>query len=149
MKTKMSLLLLAVALLVVGVGVFIVTRNSDNSQSNVSESKIEYTSISSDDLKLMLEDKDFVFIDVHTPEQEHIPGTDFIIPYDEVDKIESVLQDKDTKVVLYCRSGSMSKTVAQELADREYTNVYELVGGLHDWKSTGREVNPQGSVPVL
>ncbi|MEX0877712.1 MAG: rhodanese-like domain-containing protein [Candidatus Spechtbacterales bacterium] len=119
---------------------------------NKSEDKNEledFTSISSSELEVMLEDKDFVFIDVHTPEQRHVPGTDYFISYNDTDSIVSVVENKNTKVVLYCRSGSMSKIAAQKLADMGYTNVYELTGGLHDWNSEGRETLPEGSVPVL
>lgn len=109
-----------------------------------------YVSVSSAELEAMLEDKDFLFVDVHTPEQEHIPETDFMVPHNQVEKIASALDNKkDAKVVLYCRSGSMSKIAAQELAGMGYTNVYELIGGMHDWVSQGRETTPVGSVTKM
>lgn len=119
-----------------------------NSRDDTNEPGL-FTSVSSEELEAMLEDEDFVFIDVHTPEQRHIPGTDYFISYNNTDAMTSVIEDKDAKVVLYCRSGSMSKIAAQELVDMGYTNVYELTGGLHDWNSKGRETLPEGSVPVL
>ena len=88
-----------------------------------------FNSISSEQLSTMLENKDFVMIDVHTPEQEHISGTDYMISYDEVEKIAAKIPSKDAKVVLYCRSGNMTKRTAKELTEMGYTNIYELENG--------------------
>ena len=43
-----------------------------------------------------------------------------------------VILDKDTVVLVYCRSGSRSKKAAQTLADLGYTQIYEF-GGIRDW----------------
>ncbi len=112
--------------------------------------EIGYKSISSKELSLMLEgEKDFTLIDVHTPQQQHIPKTDFMISYDEVDKITSVIPNKNSKVVFYCRSGSMSKILSEELIKEGYTNVFELENGLNGWLSENREVLPKGSVKII
>ncbi len=103
-------------------------------------------SISSDELSLMLKDKDFILIDVHIPEQEHIPGTDYVIPFNQVDDIVERIPDKKVKVVIYCRSGSMSKSASEELVKRGYVNVYDLSGGMNAWKSKGFKTIPIGSV---
>ncbi len=42
------------------------------------------------------------------------------------DQIESKVSDKDTKIVVYCRSGNRSATAGQTLIDMGYTNVYDL-----------------------
>ncbi len=108
-----------------------------------------FKSISSQELDQMLENKDFTLIDVHTPEQKHILGTDYMISYDEIDKIVSVIEGKNSKVVLYCRSGSMSKITAEELAKRGYKNIFELENGLNEWVKEGKEVLPKGSIKSL
>jgi rhodanese-related sulfurtransferase len=108
-----------------------------------------FTSISSKQLSTMLENKDFVMIDVHTPEQEHIPGTDYLISYDETEKIVEKIPSKDAKVVLYCRSGNMTKSASKELVKMGYTNIYELENGLNEWNAEGREVLPKGSIGEL
>ncbi len=105
-----------------------------------------FKSISSQELSTMLKNKDFVMIDVHTPEQEHIAGTDYVISYDETDKIAAKIPNKDAKVVLYCRSGNMTKQTAKALVEKGYTNVYELKNGLNEWKAAGKDVSPVGSV---
>ena len=106
----------------------------------------QYKSITSNDLKEMLKNKDFVLIDVHIPEQEHIKETDYFIPYNQVDEIATKIPNKNAKVVLYCRSGSMSKIAAKALVERGYTNVYELKYGLNEWKAQGNPVIPIGSL---
>jgi rhodanese-related sulfurtransferase len=102
---------------------------------------IDYTDISSTDLSNMLENKNFVLIDTHIPEQSHIPGTDNFIPYNEIkNRIAAVAPDKGTNIVLYCRSGSMSEQASKELIDMGYSNVFNLKGGLNGWKSEGYDV---------
>lgn len=105
-----------------------------------------FQSISATNLKEMLINKDFTLIDVHIPEQEHIPGTDYMISYDEIDKITAVIPNKDSKVVLYCRSGSMSKQTAKALVEKGYTNIYELENGLNEWVSEGGDTLSKGSI---
>lgn len=106
------------------------------------ESILGYTDIESDDLAKMLENKNFTLIDVHIPEQEHIPETDQFIPYNTIAQNQDLLpKDKDATIVLYCRSGSMSAQASQTLLDLGYSNVFNLVGGTNAWKSMGYEVS--------
>lgn len=105
-----------------------------------------FRSISVGELSEMLAAKDFTLVDVHIPEQVHIPGTDYLIPYNEVDTLMAALPDKEAKVVLYCRSGVMSKIAARALAERGYTNVYELDGGMIAWEGAGMPTLPKGTV---
>ncbi len=89
----------------------------------------EYSSITPEVFASMLQQKDFVLIDTHIPEQQHIEGTDAFIPYDTILESAELPTDKNTKIVLYCRSGSMSRAAAYQLAEEGYSNVYDLVGG--------------------
>ena len=103
--------------------------------------QMDYQNIGPRDLAQMLEKKNFTLIDVHVPEQAHIPGTDKFIPYDEITENLNLLpQDKSSLIVLYCRTGSMSRTAAEYLIKEGYTNVYNLVGGLNAWQNEGYEV---------
>lgn len=102
---------------------------------------IDYKNIGPDDLAAMLKAKDFELIDVHIPEQAHIPRTDQFIPFNEIITRQNELpQDKNAKIVLYCRSGSMSRTASEALLEMGYTNVYNLAGGLNSWQQMGYEV---------
>ncbi len=102
---------------------------------------LAYQDINPKELSQMLKVKNFTLIDVHIPEQDHIPGTDALIPYNEiVSKLADLPQDKKATIVLYCRSGNMSQTASKALIKEGYTNVYNLAGGLKAWQSEGYEV---------
>jgi rhodanese-related sulfurtransferase len=92
------------------------------------------TLITVEELSAMLKKKDFVLINVHIPYQGEIPGTDVHIPYNEIEEYADQLpQDKDAKIVLYCRSGSMSAAASKTLVEMGYTNVTDVQGGMKAW----------------
>jgi phage shock protein E len=102
-----------------------------------------YTNIDPPQLNNMLESKDFVFVNVHIPFAGNIRDTDLSIPYDQITRTEYLAQlpeDKDAKIVLYCRSGRMSAIAAGELVSFGYTNIWNLTGGMVDWEQTGYEL---------
>ena len=48
--------------------------------------------------------------------------------------------DKDAKIVEYCSLGIRSETVAHKLIEAGYTNVYNLYGGIFEWKNADFQV---------
>ena len=100
-----------------------------------------YTDVSAVDLAAMLETKAFPLVNVHIPYEGEIEGTDLFIPFDEVGQnLDELPADKDARIVLYCRSGSMSAAAARELVGLGYTDVWNLDGGMIAWKQAGYPV---------
>ncbi len=82
------------------------------------------------ELKVMLAHKDFFLLDVHIPEQSHIPGTDAFIDFRKIrENIDLLPAAKDTKIVVYCLGGHMGRIAGFELIKLGYTDVFELKGG--------------------
>ena len=54
--------------------------------------------------------------------------------------IQPKLPNKDSKIVVYCSLGIRSEDVAEKLKKAGYTNVYNLYGGIFEWKNNDLEV---------
>jgi rhodanese-related sulfurtransferase len=46
-------------------------------------------------------------------------------------------ENKNEKIIIYCRSGSMGDTASQTLVDLGFTDVSNLEGGYNLWKASG------------
>ena len=80
-----------------------------------------------------------VLVNVHVPFEGDIAGTDLSIPFDKIASQVSVLPtDRDTPLLVYCRSGRMSKIAATELVRLGYRDVSDLEGGMLAWGKSGR-----------
>ena len=120
---KKIFFLMIICLLITGCG-------SDNKMSSNS-----INTISVDEVKSLVDsfnDQDnLVIIDVRTNEEYkegHIKNS-INIP---VDNIEKINYRKDTKIVLYCRSGNRSNQAALKLKSLGYENIYDM-GGINYW----------------
>ena len=81
-------------------------------------------------MKTMLsEEDDVVLIDVRTPaeyEEKHLSKA-INIPNESIKDIKDHEEiTKDTKIIVYCRSGARSSNSASELINMGYKNVYNL-----------------------
>lgn len=86
-------------------------------------------------LKAMLDNKDFVLVNVHIPYAGEIKGTDLFIPYNEIEQnLGKLPSDKGARIILYCRSGSMSSIAAKTLTRLGYTNITDVEGGMFAWE---------------
>ena len=84
-------------------------------------------------------EKGAVVVNVHVPFEGGITGTDLSIPFDQIASQVSLLPaDRDTPLLVYCRSGRMSKIAATELVRLGYRDVADLDGGMLAWEKNGR-----------
>lgn len=92
-------------------------------------SNIEPIKITAEQMSETFKDKTYVIIDVRQDyeyNKEHILDA-VNIPLGE---IETVTQkyNKDTNIILYCRSGNRSNQAALKLIELGYKNIYDLGG---------------------
>ena len=95
-----------------------------------------YQQITQETAKEMMDTQEVVILDVreqHEYDSGHIPGA-ILLPVSTIteETAAAVIDELDTVVLVYCRSGNRSKTASQSLVDLGYTNVYEF-GGINDW----------------
>src|ERR687887_1887174 len=121
MKTCLSVLVWLIAILVAG------CQSKPIIGETVTPTNGSYRTVTANELNLMSKDKDFVLINVHIPFAGNIPGTDLSIPYDQIENsLAQLPTDKNAKIVLYCRSGHMSKIAAEKLVSLGYANIWNL-----------------------
>lgn len=132
MSTKIILL----ALLILGVwGGLWMLKQRTSTAPLISDASNQVKKVGPAEFSTLIKDEQVFTIDVHTPEQTHIPGTDALIPFDKIsENLAQLPTDKSTPIAVYCRSGGMSASSSQELVDLGYTNVYELEGGLNAYQ---------------
>lgn len=103
-----------------------------------SQAEVGYEMINVEELQEMMGEEDFTFVNVHIPVEGNIPDTDVEIPFDDMESyLDQLPMEKDAKIVLYCRSGSMSRIASETLVDLGYTNVFDLDGGYNAWVADG------------
>lgn len=95
-----------------------------------------YQQISQEEAKEMMDTQDVIILDVREQDEfdsGHIPGA-ILLPVGTIDEetAAEVIPEKDSTVLVYCRSGNRSKTASSTLAELGYTNIYEF-GGINTW----------------
>ncbi len=78
-----------------------------------------------------------ILLDVRTKEEydeKHIDGAS-LLPLDiiDIDSISQIVSEKDTPIIVYCRSGNRSKQAREKLIALGYSKVYDL-GAMSNWK---------------
>jgi adenylyltransferase/sulfurtransferase len=70
-------------------------------------------------------------------EEGHIPGAVHVPRGNLESRIENVVLDRSTPIVLYCAGGSRSAFAAKTLGELGYESVRSLSGGFTEWKRAG------------
>ena len=95
-----------------------------------------YQQITQEEAKEMMDTQEVIILDVREQgeyDSGHIPGA-VLLPVGSIDETTAaeVIPEKDSMVLVYCRSGNRSKTASSTLAELGYTNIYEF-GGINTW----------------
>lgn len=83
---------------------------------------------------------DFVIIDVRTRQEltdghiENVINIDF---YSETFRDELNNLDKSKKYLIYCRSGARSGSALDIMAELNFEEVYNILGGILSWEAEG------------
>ena len=93
-----------------------------------------YKMVNKEEALNLIQEHNAILIDVRSIveyQEGHINGAESYPVTTILNDIEEEY-DKDTYLIVYCRSGSRSKTAAQGLIELGYKNVYDL-GSINNW----------------
>ncbi|OUO65623.1 sulfurtransferase [Anaerotruncus colihominis] len=95
-----------------------------------------YQTITQEEAKEMMDSQKVIILDVREQDEYdsgHIPGA-VLLPVGTIAETTAAetIPEKDSTVLVYCRSGNRSKTASSTLAELGYTNIYEF-GGINIW----------------
>lgn len=71
-------------------------------------------------------------------------GYDFF----DLEEISKQLSDKQQTIVVYCSLGIRSEDIAEQFKNAGYTNVYNLYGGIFEWKNNNFVVYDADELPT-
>ena len=125
-KKFMAVLVMGAAIAAAGCGLAAAAEKMDG-----------YTRITAQEAMKMIEygRAPVVIVDVRSVEEYnggHVPGA-IVIPHNVVkDKLPEILPDRNTTLLVYCRSGNRVVSACKDLVAAGYVNVYNF-GGIIDW----------------
>ena len=93
---------------------------------------------------------EFMLLDTRSIEEyeiSHLEGAHFI-DYDGFNSEMVKDINKDQPIVLYCSVGYRSEKIGEKLQELGYTKVYNLYGGIFDWKNKDNQVINSQNLPT-
>ncbi len=79
----------------------------------------------------------------------YLAGATLLPPIEVAARVEDVVPDKSTPVVIYCAAGARSLRAAFQLASMGYQEVYSVAGGIGRWKAEGRPWELPSNTPAV
>jgi rhodanese-related sulfurtransferase len=72
------------------------------------------------------------------------------VGYDHFDisSVTEKIKNKSSKIVVYCSLGIRSEDIAEQLKNEGYTHVYNLFGGIFEWKNNDYTVYNKDEKPT-
>ncbi|WP_299105311.1 rhodanese-like domain-containing protein [uncultured Tenacibaculum sp.] len=131
---------------------------------------ISFSSFSQENLKQLLEkyntesvpyisvtdlqkEKNVVLLDAREPKEfevSHLKNS-ICVGYDffNIEKtLKKLPKNKNTKIIVYCSIGIRSEDIAEKLQKEGYTNVFNLYGGIFEWKNQNNTVVNNQNIPT-
>ncbi len=71
----------------------------------------------------------------HLPDAIHTGYDHF-----DINQTQKLVPNKSTPIIVYCSIGVRSELIGERLIKAGYTEVYNLYGGIFEWKNQSREV---------
>ena len=102
----------------------------------------EINFISSSDLN-ELEEDEYILIDVRTTDEYQsgfIQNAVNIDYYSEMFNSDILSFEKDSKIILYCRTNNRSAKSANLLLDNGYLDINVIEGGITSWVKSGNDI---------
>ncbi|MCX7548200.1 rhodanese-like domain-containing protein [Xanthomarina sp. F1114] len=100
--------------------------------------------VTAEEMQDILDLEEVQLIDVRTPEEfndGHITNAQNINFYSDTFEEDILKLDKSKPVILYCKSGRRSAACSEKLVEAGFVKVYDLKGGITQWKHQGLETN--------
>jgi rhodanese-related sulfurtransferase len=106
---------------------------------NLNKQSVPYIKV--DELKSKSE---LIYLDAREPKEfniSHIKNA-ISIGFDhfKIQNVTSAVKDKNATIVVYCSIGVRSERIGEKLLKSGYKNVYNLYGGIFEYKNTGGKV---------
>ncbi len=119
-------------LLIITLCIFLLSGCGENKNTDSSSGSVNYM-----EAKEKIINDGAILLDVRTEEEyneKHIDGAS-LLPLDEIDidHISQLVSDKDTPIIVYCKSGNRSQQAREKLIALGYSKVYDL-GAMSNWK---------------
>jgi molybdopterin/thiamine biosynthesis adenylyltransferase/rhodanese-related sulfurtransferase len=108
------------------------------------KAKKEGCEISVEETRQLVQKKEpVVLLDIREKEEialGYIEGATFLPQGLLKEKVESLLPDKNVRVVVYCAGGIRSLAVAKLMKEKGYAYSFSMAKGINGWKEAGYEV---------
>jgi rhodanese-related sulfurtransferase len=135
--------------------IFIIFSSVCFAQDSISELLNKYNSESIPYItvqELALDTPDTILLDAreksefevsHLKDAIHVGYDDF-----DIDSVTEGITDKSSKIVVYCSLGVRSEEIAEALKNKGYSNIYNLFGGIFEWKNNDLTVFNKDNEPT-
>lgn len=118
-------ILLGVLIILISV-IWVRTKNGNSRTIKISAEKAK---------QRLNNERGIILLDVRTPQEyrrKHIPNSILIPVTVLADEAVNKIPDKNTEIIVYCRTGNRSASAVKILTDLGYTNIHDL-GGINGW----------------